>query len=105
MKKITMMAACFALLLSSCVTNEESASVTNIRDAKAEHLNYLVIAALHSRLFAVASVVHIMLGANCHKVYLLGIIQICYGKLHNFSEEVWEYRNIQKCNECINTRK
>ena len=41
MKKITMMAACFALLLSSCVTNEESASVTNIRDAKAEHLKSL----------------------------------------------------------------
>ena len=36
-----MMAACFALLLSSCVTNEESASVTNIRDAKAEHLKSL----------------------------------------------------------------
>lgn len=41
MKKITMMAACFALLLSSCVTNEESTSVTNIRDAKAEHLKSL----------------------------------------------------------------
>lgn len=41
MKKITMMAACFALLLSSCVTNEESQSVTNIRDAKAEHLKSL----------------------------------------------------------------
>ena len=41
MRKITMMAACFALLLSSCVTNEESQSVTNIRDAKAEHLKSL----------------------------------------------------------------
>ncbi len=36
-----MMAACFALLLSSCVTNEESQSVTDIRNAKAEQLKSL----------------------------------------------------------------
>ncbi|MBQ5353319.1 MAG: hypothetical protein IIU64_02715, partial [Alistipes sp.] len=41
MRKITMMAACFALLLSSCVTNEESQSVTDIRNAKAEQLKSL----------------------------------------------------------------
>ena len=54
MKKITMMAACFALLLSSCVTNEESASVTNIRDAKAEQLKS--IAALNNAEAAAAKV-------------------------------------------------
>ena len=41
MRKITMMAAFFALLLSSGVTNEESQSVTDIRNAKAEQLKSL----------------------------------------------------------------
>ena len=36
--KFMMGAACLALLLGSCVKNEESQSVTNIRDAKAEQL-------------------------------------------------------------------
>lgn len=38
MKKLMMGAACLALLLGSCVKNEESQSVTNIRDAKTEQL-------------------------------------------------------------------
>lgn len=49
-----MMAACFALLLSSCVTNEESQSVTDIRNAKAEQLKSL--AALNNAEAAAAKV-------------------------------------------------